>query len=255
MITRSPEGAAVIVFDERDDWRRVEIARGPETALLTGLKQLRTSSQALLWDEEVMKIAGEKLDELGCRLLERQVFTQELSRVPLDQPEPADLEVSLLGDTHRAEARALFARTHAMSIEGLYATWPKPPTVDQCGVAFDGYVSGALGKVAPTACVVILDQGRVVGMICCAFTDEEGTGILLGLAVDPSTRGRGLSRVLVRRAQRALQAAGCARMLFLTTDRNTPVHKLFTLDEIIHTETFPTRLWLRDAPERPARAR
>ena len=49
-------------------------------------------------------------------------------------------------------------------------------------------------------------------------------------------------------AQQALLASGFQRMLFLTTDRNTPVHRLFTLDEIISTETFPTRLWLRNPP-------
>ncbi|MDP2276219.1 MAG: GNAT family N-acetyltransferase [Archangium sp.] len=245
VFSRTEEGQAVMVVDDRGSWRQVVAAGGPESALLAGLHELRGTSEALVWDEDCVKIAPATLDELGFRLLLRQVFTQELSRVPLDQPEPAGLEVSLLGDTSLAESRALFARTHAGSVEGLYATLPHAPTDAQCGLAFDGYLSGALGVPVPSACVVIRHEGRVGGVICCAASEEKDTGTLLGLAVDPTVRGKGLSRVLVRRAQKALHAAGFAKMLFLTTDRNAPVHRLFTLEEIVKTETFPTRLWLR----------
>ncbi len=255
VFSRSEDGKAVMVVDDRGSWRQVVAAGGPESALLAGLNELRLTSEALVWDEDCVKIAGPTLDDLGFRLLLRQVFTQQLSRVPFDQPEPAGLEVSPLRDTDRAESRALFARTHAMSVEGLYATLPQAPNEAQCGLAFDGYLNGALGASVASACVVVRSEGRVVGVICCAASEEKDTGTLLGLAVDPSQRGKGLSRVLVRRAQRALYAAGFAKMLFLTTDRNAPVHRLFTLEEIVKTQTFPTRLWLRDKepPFRPAR--
>lgn len=255
VFSRSEDGKAVMVVDDRGSWRQVVAAGGPESALLAGLNELRLTSEALVWDEDCVKIAGPTLDDLGFRLLLRQVFTQQLSRVPFDQPEPAGLEVSPLRDTDRAESRALFARTHAMSVEGLYATLPQAPNEAQCGLAFDGYLNGALGASVASACVVVRSEGRVVGVICCAASEEKDAGTLLGLAVDPSQRGKGLSRVLVRRAQRALYAAGFAKMLFLTTDRNAPVHRLFTLEEIVKTQTFPTRLWLRDKepPFRPAR--
>lgn len=249
VIARSPEGAATAVVNERGTWRQVVAAHGPESALLLGVAELRASSDGLIWDEGALGIAAEKLDALGFRLLLRQVFTQELARVPAADALPDDLEVLPLGPETRAEARALFARTHAMSVEGLYATLPDAPSVARCEAAFDQYLSGQLGAPAPSACVVVRTGGKVVGVICCAATETPGTAILLGLAVDPTVRGRGLSRVLVRRAQHALKASGFQRMLFLTTDRNAPVHRLFTLDEIVETETFPTRIWFRETPE------
>lgn len=245
---RSADGVAVTVVDARGAWRQVLAAHGPQSALLAGLVELRATSEALIWDEQAVRIEGTRLDELGFRRMERQVFTQELSRVPAPDPDPADFQVAPLGDADVSEARSLFGRTHAASVEGLYATLPHEPTLTQCEAAFDGYLSGSLGAVVPAACVAVRRKGSVVGVICCAAGEDEGTGVLLGLAVDPSQRGRGLSRVLVRRAQQALLASGFQRMLFLTTDRNTPVHRLFTLDEIISTETFPTRLWLRNPP-------
>jgi hypothetical protein len=36
-------------------------------------------------------------------------------------------------------------------------------------------------------------------------------------------------------------------MHFLTTDRNLPVHKLFTPEEILSTEVFPLWFGMRDA--------
>jgi ribosomal protein S18 acetylase RimI-like enzyme len=258
VVQRSHGGAAVVVLSEREDWRQVLLTHGAAPALHAAIKELRSSSEAMIWDEGVVKLEPATLDELGFRLLERQTFTQELSRVPLDHPEPPELEVQVLTKADHAAARLVFAATHAMNIEGLYTTWPHPPTLERCAMAFDDYLAGVLGEVVPTACVVTKLEGKVVGVICCAKTDQADTGVLLGLGVDPAGRGKGLSRILVRRAQRALKAAGFARMLFLTTDRNTPVHRLFTAEEIISTETSPARLWLRSlpgapAPERPAK--
>ena len=254
LFVRSSEGVAVIVVQERGRWRQLMAAHGAEGALLQGLAALRDSSDALLWDEGTLRVEPAALDGLGYTLLQRQAFTQELARVPVAE-DPPDLEVSPLTDSVLGEARELFGRTHAMNVEGMYTTFPERPTQEKCEAAFDGYLSGAEGPPVPSACVVIRSQGRVVGVICCAADETEGTAILLGLAVDPSERGRGLSRVLVRRAQRALLASGFPRMLFLTTDRNTPVHRLFTPEEIVATETFPARVWFREAPERMMKAK
>ena len=250
VLARSPEGAATAVVNERGAWRQVVAAHGPESALLLGLHELRAVSEGLIWDDGAMAIAPEKLDELGFRLLLRQVFTQELAWVPAPEPLADDLEVVPLEAAVLPEARNLFARTHAMSVEGLYATLPDAPSVGRCEEAFDEYLSGERGAPVPAACVAVRCGGKVVGVICCAATETEGTAALLGLAVDPAVRGRGLSRVLVRRAQQGLKASGFLRMLFLTTDRNAPVHRLFTLDEIIETETFPTRIWFREPAQK-----
>ncbi len=249
ILARSTDGVATTVMNERGAWRHLVAGAGPESALLVALTELRACSDALIWDEGALKIESATLDGLGYRLLERQIFTQDLSLVPLST-DPADLEVFPLEDSVRPEARALFSRTHAMSVEGLYATLPEAPTPEQCEIAFEAYLSGKQGAAVASACVVIRAEARIVGVICCAATQNEGTAVLLGLAVDPSVRGRGLSRVLVRRAQRELKASGFARMLFLTTDRNAPVHRLFTAEEIISIETFPARVWFRDTPER-----
>ena len=252
VVNRSGGAPAVLVLTERDDWRQVLIAHGERASLLAAIKALRDQSEAIIWDEGVVAFEPATLDELGFRLLERQTFTQELSRVPLAHPEPPELEVLVLGKADYAAARQVFAATHALNIEGLYTTWPHPPTLERCAIAFDEYLSGALGEVVPSACVVTKLEGKVVGVICCAKGDEADTGVLLGLGVDPAGRGKGLSRILVRRAQRALQAAGFSKMLFLTTDRNTPVHRLFTPEEIVATESFPVRLWLRSLGGTPA---
>lgn len=252
IVKRSADGAAVVVVSERDDWRQVLLTHGHAPSLLAAMKELRTQSEAMIWDEGVVKLEPSTLDELGFRLLDRQSFTQELARVPLDHPEPPELEVRVLEKADHEAARQVFAATHAMNIEGLYTTWPHPPTMERCAKAFDDYLSGVLGDVVPSSCVVTKLAGKVVGVICCAKSDDADTGVLLGLGVDPAGRGKGLSRILVRRAQRALKAAGFSKMLFLTTDRNTPVHRLFTAEEIISTESSPTRLWLRSVPGTPA---
>lgn len=251
VIARSGDGAAVLVLDERGSWRQVALAAGAELPLLRLLSELRTSSEGILWSEETVELEGPKLDELGYRLFERQVFTQDLSLVPLDEPDPEGLEVGPLTAADLAQSRELFARAHAMNVAGVYCTSPEAPTLERCGLAFDGFLSE---KPVPSACVVVRNQGRVVGVVLCsASKEEEGLGVLLGLAVDTSERGRGLSHVLVRRAQRGLKAAGFARMLFFTTDNNAPVHRLFTADQIVSTETYRARIWLRNAPERPVR--
>ena len=252
--SRSPDGVAAIVVLERGDWRQLVAAHGPPTALEVGLGKLRAISTAMVWDEGAVKIDGSRLDALGYRLLVRQSFTQELSRVPVGGPDPSEYRVCGLDEQALPDARRLFGLTHANSIEGLYATLPEAPTLERCEAAFDGYLAGDQGAAVRPACVVVQKGERVVGVICCGETQNEGTAVLLGLAVDPSERGRGLSRVLVRRAQRELKSAGFERMIFLTTDRNTPVHRLFTSEEIVTTETFPARLWLRGPPE-PSKAK
>lgn len=251
VLSRSADGPAVIAANALGTWRQLPAAHGPESALLLGLEELRGSSEALIWDEGTVAISAEKLDALGFRLLERQVFTQRLDRVPGAEPQETGFELVALTDAVRGHARRLFGRTHAMSVEGLYVTLPQAPTAQQCEAAFEGYLAGDQGAPVEPACVVARSQGRVVGVICCAESGEPGTAILLGLAVDPAERGRGLARVLVRRAQGQLRAHGFERMLFLTTDRNAPVHRLFTSEEVVSVQTFPARLWLRDRPGAP----
>lgn len=246
---RSRDGLATVIVDERAGWRQVVAGHGPESALLEGLAELRGTSDGLFWDEGALKIDGAKLEAAGHRLVERQVFTQALARVPVPGPVASGYEVLPLAGAVVAEARRLFAKTHAMNVEGLYTTLPEAPTLARCEAAFDGYIAGAHGMPVASASVVVRSQDRTVGVICCAATEIEGTAALLGLAVDPSERGRGLSRVLVRCAQHGLKTSGFERMLFLTTDRNAPVHRLFTPEEIVATETFLARLWFRETSQ------
>lgn len=249
------EGDAALVLQERGAWRQVVLGRGPQPAVLNAIIALREMSDALLWNEADVNVDGATLDSNGFGELTRQVFTQDLAKVPRDfQPAP-DLEIAPLRGAAVADARSLFAQTHANSAEGLYCTWPDEPTVRQCGIAFERYLSGEDGATVPGACVVVLFERKVVGVIACAASSTKDTATLLALAVDPRVRGRGLSRVLVRHAQRALFDAGFARMLFLTTDANAPVQRLFTPEEIISTETSKLRLWLRNPPVRPEKQR
>ncbi|PZR07877.1 MAG: hypothetical protein DI536_26300 [Archangium gephyra] len=251
----TPHGAVALVLQERGAWRQVVLGRGAQPALLDAVTALRESSDALLWNEADVNIDGPTLDANGFRELTRQVFTQDLSKVPRDFEPAPDLELAPLRGAAIADARSLFAQTHANSAEGLYCTWPDEPTVRQCGRVFERFLSGEDGATVPGACVVVLLERKVVGVIACAASSTKGTATLLALAVDPRVRGRGLSRVLVRHAQRALFEAGFGRMLFLTTDANAPVHRLFTPEEIVSTETSKLRLWLRNPPVRPVKQR
>lgn len=255
VVARASGGAAVVVSSGPTNWRQVLAAHGPPAALVAALEELRAQSEAMIWDEDVVPLDAAALEGLRFSLVERQSFTQDLTRVPLEEPPPAELEVRVLGKDDLQSARQVFAATHVMTVAGLYTTLPHPPTLERCALEFDGYLSGKQGEVVPSACVVTKLEGKVVGVICCAKTDQEDMGVLLGLGVDPAVRGKGLSRVLVRSAQRALKAAGFSKMLFATTDGNLPVHRLFTPEEILATETWRARLWLRNAPERPVKPR
>ncbi|MGV3623462.1 MAG: GNAT family N-acetyltransferase [Archangium sp.] len=254
-IVTTPAGEAALVLQESGKWRQLVLGRGEPAAVLAAVNALRESSDALLWAADDVNVDGPTLDANGFHALTRQVFTQDLAKVPRDFQPAADLEIAPLKGAAVADARSLFAQTHASSAEGLYCTWPVEPTVRQCGVVFERFLSGADGAPVPGACVVVLFERKVVGVIVCAETEKKGTATLLGLAVDPKVRGRGLSRVLVRHAQRALFDAGFARMLFLTTDANAPVQRLFTPEEIISTETSTLRLWLRNPQVRTEKPR
>ncbi len=244
-LAQTDDGCAVIIAGGQGAWRPIEVAVGPEAGLLVALEHLRGVSEALIWDEGTLALAPATLDALGYRLLERQAFTQELARVPLGAADAVGLALAVMDPTNQPQARALFARTHALSVEGLYVTLPEAPTPEACEASFDDYLGGAQGQIISSACLVALNQNQPVGVVCCVEAEEAGTALLLVLCVDAAARGQGVSRALVRGAQRALLANGYKRLLFLTTDRNTPVHHLFVPDELVATERFPTRLWLR----------
>lgn len=244
-LAQTEDGCAVIVAGGQGAWRPIEVAVGPEAGLLVALEHLRSQSEALIWDEGTVALPPATLDALGYRLLERQAFTQELARVPLSAPDVNALALAVLDAGNQLEARTLFARTHALTIEGLYVTLPEAPTPEACEASFDAYVGGAQGQIISPACLVAFSQNHPAGVVCCVEAEEAGTALLLVLCVDAAARGQGVSRALVRGAQRALLANGYRRLLFFTTDRNTPVHHLFAPEELVATERFPTRLWLR----------
>jgi|SRR5581483_2328086 len=63
--------------------------------------------------------------------------------------------------------------------------------------------------------VATTDSGEIVGTIACKAEGEEGH--LRGMAVAPGWQGRGLSALLLERAEQHLRVQGCSRISLDTT--------------------------------------
>lgn len=226
------DGAAVICTPGR--WRMLVGTAGSEEALSKLILELRSVSEAMVGDDAVFKLPDEAVAKLGFRRVVRERFLQDLSKVPETEPEHDGIEYVRCEGKWVTPSLELLARTHAFNVEGVYTTLPKEPTPQECERVFSATLKSDL--LVPEAAVAAVENGQVLGVVYCSI--EEGVPTLMGLAVDPVTRGRGLSRGLVRRTQAGLKRAGHDRMAFFTTDRNLPVHKLFTPEEILETEEF-----------------
>lgn len=233
-----------LVAEVRDDgsglistpgrWRMLLATTGSEEALSKLLLDLRAVSDAIIGDEEIFKVPDEALVKLGFRRVVRERFLQDLSKVPDTEPEHDGIEYVRCEGNLLQPALELLGRTHAFNVEGVYTTLPKEPTANECIKVFSETLKS--DRLVPESAVAAVENGKVLGVVYCSLEEEVPT--LIGLAVDPVTRGRGLSRGLVRRTQAGLKRAGHDRMAFFTTDRNLPVHKLFTPEEILETEEY-----------------
>jgi hypothetical protein len=233
-----------LVAEVRDDgtglictpnkWRSVLAASGPEPLLEKLILELRQVADAIVADLGAIKLSDEAMAKLGFRKVVRERFLQDLSKVPETEPEHDGIEYVPISGKLVKPCLELLARTHALAIEGVYSTVPKDPTQGECERVYAKTLKG--DSLVPESAVAAVENGKVLGMVYCAVV--EGTPTLMGLGVDAEARGRGLSRGLVRRTQAGLKRAGHDRMAFFTTDRNLPVHKLFTPEEILETEDF-----------------
>lgn len=234
------DGAGLICTSNR--WRSVIAGTGPEEALAKLIRELRAVSDAMVADLDAIKLEDEAMAGLGFRKVVRERFLQDLTRVPDTEPEHDGIEYVACAGKWVKPSLELLGRTHAFNVEGVYTTLPKDPTPGECERAFGSTLRGP--SLVPEAAVAAIENGKVLGVVYCAV--EEGVPTLMGLAVDPVTRGRGLSRGLVRRTQSGLKRAGHDKMAFFTTDRNLPVHKLFTPEEILETEEFVAWFSIKD---------
>ncbi|MFT3837989.1 MAG: GNAT family N-acetyltransferase [Myxococcaceae bacterium] len=226
------DGSAVICTPGR--WRMLVGTAGTEEALGKLILDLRAVSEAMVGDDAVFKLPDEAVARLGFRRVVRERFVQDLTKVPATEPEHDGIEYVQCEGKWVKPSLELLGRTHAFNVEGVYTTLPKEPTPAECERVFASSLKS--DRLVPEAAVAAVENGQVLGVVYCSIEEEVPT--LMGLAVDPVTRGRGLSRGLVRRTQAGLKRAGHERMAFFTTDRNLPVHKLFTPEEILETEEF-----------------
>ncbi len=234
---------AALVASAQGSWRVVEAAAGLAEPLRSILCRLRDASDAVHWVGDVVPLADEVLQQVGLRPIARESFLQDLVRVPRDEPNPEGITFAACEGKLVAPAKRLFGRVHAFTVEGVYCTRPGTPTAPSCQAAFQDYVEGSYGAPSPRATVVALQGTQVVGVVSCAgLPERDGVAVLLGLAVDPALRGKGVARGLVRRAQQGLLLDGYRHMEFWTNDRNLPVHRLFVPEEIV--EHGSTRDWL-----------
>lgn len=249
-VARKDGATAVLVFSPLQRWRQVELGFGEEALLLPLLTALRDEADGVVWDDDsdVVRVAADALTNSGFLRVVRQEYLQDLSRVPMTPPVIEGFEVGPLDAEAIARSRALYVETHfADAATALYTTWPEPPTREALGAAFDKATGGSQGRLVPEASFSVRSGAEIVGLVFCAESTTPGEATLLDLAVSGSTQGRGLSRLLVRSAQRGLKVAGFERMRFYTTGSNLPVLKLFTAEEIVESTSFHSRLWRREA--------
>ena len=241
-----PGARALMLYSPTDAWRQVEVARGPEAEVLALLKGLQREADGIVWDDDLPAVAAnaQALEAAGFAQVVRQEFLQDLAKVPLEPPSVEGFSVEPLEPAAWPEVRQIYTDTHlATAATAFYTTWPKPPTVVSCGEAFDEMMSAREGPLVPGATVVVRAGGRVAGFVVCAAGKQPGEAMLMDLGVSREAQGRGLSRLLVRWAQRALKRAGFVHMRFYTTDGNLPVLKLFTAEELVDSQVFRVRLW------------
>ena len=239
-------GRAVLLYTATDTWRQVEVARGAEPEVLALLSGLQREADGIVWDDDqpYVGVSPQALDAAGFAQVIRQEFLQDLSKVPMEPPLVEGFTVEPLEPAAYAEVRDIYIATHlATAATAFYTTWPKPPTAVACAEAFDEMMAAREGPLVPGATVVVRDGARAVGFVACAKSKPAGEAMLLDLGVSQAAQGRGLSRLLVRWAQRGLKRAGFERMRFYTTDGNLPVHKLFTAEEIVDAQVYRVRLW------------
>lgn len=249
-VARRAGETALVVYSRKGSWLQVELARGAESLVVALLTELRGAAEGIAWDDDAgeVHVSAEALSAAGFPRVMREEFLQDLAKVPLTPPEIDGVEVGPLDDGLVAPARELYARTHVVDLAtAFYTTWPEPPSLETCRAAFDGLLNGEHGRLLPEATFAARVGAELVGFVVCVAGANAGEGVLLDLGVAGAAQGRGISRLLVRCAQRALKAAGFSRMRFFTTGGNQQVHKLFTAGEIVETAVFHARLWRREA--------
>ncbi|MEB3330226.1 MAG: GNAT family N-acetyltransferase [Candidatus Sericytochromatia bacterium] len=203
---------------------------------------LRRDAQLVTITEEAGVAWLEAAVGAGYSPLRHQVFVDHLDRIPneaLDGPlEPA------ISPWEDEDAAALVAAANAGTVSGLVLCAPQVPTRSGIRDHVRSLASEG-GALMREASFVLREAGVALGAV--VVTRSEQGPVLYELAVAPEARGRGLGRVLVRAAQRALRAAGHAEMRFHTTDTNAPVHRLYGAGEVELVASWRTACWM--APE------
>ena len=178
----------------------------------------------------------------GLQPVTHQVFVDHLPRVAdLASQTVAPGGVEPWDDGHLADLARLVADGNAGTVSGLALCQPAVPTRQAIEAHMLGLAAPG-GALMREASFLVREGGRALGAVW--VTLSEHGPLLYEVVVDPAARGRGLGRLLVRAAQRALLAAGHAEMRFHTTDVNAPVHRLYGPGEAEEVSSWRAAWWM-----------
>ena len=208
----------------------------PDDALAEAIAMVR--DRGLLWNDGVAPGWASRLSALGVKPYVRQTFRVPLEAIVFKPEREDDARIVPWEKRFAAEVVAI-AREQAHTLDGWFLTLPAPPTAAACESA----MAAGLERLIPEASFAAVGGDRVLGHIL-ATEDDSGRALLFDLAVRREAQWRGLPRRLVQSWERALLAAGRREMIFLTTDGNRPVHRLFDRAWIARAEESRGGYWL-----------
>jgi len=208
------------------------------------LKALQARSLAVSWDTEAVPLAAPTGANLGFIPYMRQTFLQDLTRLaPFTAPcLPENLRLRAWDPDDAPAVGHLIADVNIGTLDGLFWTAPAPPTRKHCEQAWQRLLRGDPHALMPDASFVLQAGADIVAAVLLGL--QDGTATLCELAVARTWQGRGLSRVLVQAAQRALLERGHLCMRFFSTASNTRVQRLFTREQIVTNINTAGYVWL-----------
>lgn len=242
--------ASALLYQEGHGLATVLAWLGPDPGdegLCAAIATLQSTHLALVWNESCGPDWPHRLRALGARPYALQTFVQDLTRVPFRALAETGVAIGPWQSSDKEAVIRLVVEANCAMLPGLFLALPDAPRPKQLDASLRRLLDGDSGDWLRWASRIARMDGLVVGAVLAIRRDERP--FLYELATHASVRGRHVGLHLVQALQHALLAAGEREMGFITTDTNTPVHRMFTPDEIMASEESRGGYWLAP-PER-----